>query len=54
MQGNNIKFNMVIMLILLGLSWLNTSGKMVQHYDIFQHHGAGGAAPITKGMLDFF
>ena len=26
---------------------------MVQHYDIFQHHGAGGAAPITKGMLDF-
>lgn len=35
------------------LSWLNTSGKVVQHYDIFQHHGAGGAAPITKGMLDF-
>lgn len=23
------------------------------HYDLFQHHGAGGAAPQTKGMLDF-
>ena len=23
------------------------------HYDVFQHHGAGGAAPQTKGMLDF-
>lgn len=23
------------------------------HYDMFQHHGAGGSAPQTKGMLDF-
>ena len=23
------------------------------HYDIYQHHGAGGNAPQTKGMLDF-
>ena len=23
------------------------------HYDVFQHHGAGGSAPQTKGMLDF-
>lgn len=23
------------------------------HYDIFAHHGAGGSAPATKGMLDF-
>lgn len=30
----------------------DTTGK-VCFYDIFQHHGAGGAAPATKGMLDF-
>lgn len=23
------------------------------HYDIYAHHGSGGAAPATKGMLDF-
>ena len=23
------------------------------NYDIFMHHGSGGAAPATKGMLDF-
>lgn len=28
------------------------TGK-VCFYDIFQHHGAGGSAPQTKGMLDF-
>lgn len=30
----------------------DSSGKMC-FYDIFQHHGAGGSAPQTKGMLDF-
>lgn len=24
-----------------------------RHYDIFAHHGCGGSAPATKGMLDF-
>lgn len=23
------------------------------HYDIFQHHGTGGNAPITKGIIDW-
>lgn len=27
--------------------------KRQVNYDIFAHHGAGGAAPTTKGMLDF-
>ena len=35
------------------ISWLKSSGKSTLHYDIFQHHGAGGSAPATKGMLDF-
>lgn len=30
----------------------DSTGKLC-FYDIFQHHGAGGAAPATKGMLDF-
>lgn len=34
-------------------NWTNNTGKSVAHYDIFEHHGAGGSAPQTKGMLDF-
>lgn len=35
------------------MSWMDKRGKMQAHYDIFAHHGAGGSAPQTKGMLDF-
>lgn len=36
----------------LRFSWAKGT-KSVAHYDIFAHHGAGGSAPQTKGMLDF-
>ena len=35
------------------INWLNNNKRSVLHYDIFAHHGAGGNAPVTKGMIDF-
>jgi predicted phosphodiesterase len=37
----------------LRINWIKTNGKSTAHYDIFAHHGAGGSAPVTKGMIDF-
>lgn len=34
------------------ISWTKGT-RAVAKYDIFAHHGAGGSAPQTKGMLDF-
>lgn len=35
------------------INWLKYNKKSAMHYDIYAHHGAGGSAPQTKGMLDF-
>lgn len=35
------------------INWYGANGKSVAHYDIFLHHGAGGQAPVSKGMIDF-
>lgn len=38
-------------------NWVNSfngpSMKILQHYDIYQNHGQGQAASVTKGMIDF-
>lgn len=34
-------------------NWLDKRKKSVAHYDMYIHHGAGGSAPCSKGMLDF-
>ena len=37
----------------LRFNFADRRGKSVAHYDIYQHHGMGGSAPVTKGMIDF-
>lgn len=37
----------------LRFNFQDKRGKSVAHYDIYQHHGMGGSAPVTKGMIDF-
>ena len=34
-------------------NFTDIGGRMVLHYDIYQHHGMGASAPVTKGMIDF-
>lgn len=51
--GNNHQIEYGNYANFLRFSFLNNSKKSVAHYDIFAHHGAGGSAPVTKGMIDF-
>jgi len=37
----------------LRFNFQDKRGKSAAHYDIYQHHGMGASAPVTKGMIDF-
>ena len=37
----------------LRFNFKDARGKSAAHYDIYQHHGMGASAPVTKGMIDF-
>lgn len=37
----------------LRFTFKEKSNRREYNYDIYAHHGAGGSAPATKGMLDF-
>ena len=34
-------------------NFVNKNNKSVLHYDMYQNHGQGQAAAVTKGMIDF-
>ena len=37
----------------LRFNFVDKNNHSKAHYDIFQNHGAGGNAPVTKGIIDF-
>ena len=37
----------------LRFNFVDKNNKPKTHYDIFLHHGLGGSAPVSAGMIDF-
>lgn len=52
-QKHQIQYGNYANFLRFGWAKPSSPNAIHAHYDIYQHHGAGANAPVSKGMIDF-